>query len=126
MNIKLCLLLAILFLIAGCAITPDMVRRRPATDMQVINAPRPAVAACISKRLKETKTTSQEVIEGEKFVQLKADILGEITVRLYDLDDAVGGTMVTLFARNLEVYETEAKLVIEHCRAQLATSNSQR
>lgn len=103
-------------MVASCAVTPERARSRGVTDIQVIPAPLPTVAACIAENLKET--TSHNVIEEKNSVMA---VTGEITVRIYDLEDVAGGTMVTLYAKNLSVYETQSKLVIEYCRTKLAT-----
>lgn len=116
MNIKLGLSLAVFSMVASCAVTPERARSRGVTDIQVIQAPLPAVAACIAGNLKET--TSHDVIEENNSVIAVG--LGN-PIRIYDLENVTGGTMVTLYARNLSVYETQAKLVIEYCRIKLAT-----
>jgi hypothetical protein len=110
---RLLLLFASVAVLVGCAITPDMTRKFAASrDMQLISATRPLVAACISQQLKAT--TSYEVIERAESVQLKT---GEITLVIYDLEDWVGGTMVTLFVNSF--LREKARLVIDHCRVQL-------
>lgn len=115
MNIKLGLSLTVLFMVASCAVTPERVRSRGVTDIQVIPAPLPVVAACIAGNLKET--TSHNIIEENNSVTAIA--FGN-PIRIYDLEIVAGGTMVTLYARNLSVYETQSKLVIEYCRIKLA------
>lgn len=102
--------------IAGCVVSPEMVRRTPARDRQVIPAPRAAVAACIAKQLRAT--SSYETVEAAGSVQLRS---GEVTLRIYDLEDALGGTMVTLFVQSVgSMYVAESLAVLDHCRKQLS------
>ena len=101
--------------IGGCVVSPEMVRRQPSRDTQVIPAPRAAVAACIAKQLRAT--SSYETVEGADSVHLKS---GDVTLRIYDLRDAAGGTMVTLFVQSVgSLYVAESLAVLDHCRGQL-------
>jgi len=113
-SFRLFLLLALLSVLVSCAVTPTMVRKfSTSRDMQLIAAKRPLVAACISQQFKAT--TSYVVVEEEDSLQINS---GENTLRIYDLEDWVGGTMVTIFeAENFGI--EEARLVIDYCRKQL-------
>jgi hypothetical protein len=112
-SFRLLLLFALVTVLVGCA-TPEMTRKFASSrDMQLISATRPLVAACILQQLKTT--TSHEIIESAESVQLKS---GEVTLRIYDLEDWVGGTMVTLYV-NSSLHMKKARLVIDHCRGQL-------
>jgi hypothetical protein len=102
-----------LLVIAGCASSPDMVRKRPSADVQLVPAKRADVAACIGLQLKAIEYF--EVVESVESVQLKT---GDTTIRLYDLEEAVGGTTVTLYTSS---YIESAKKVIERCREYLGS-----
>jgi hypothetical protein len=101
----------------GCSITPEMVRKQAANrETQVISAKRPLVASCIAQQLKqETKSTSSyKVIESEESIVLMQT---GVTVRLYDLEDSIGGTMVTFYCGS-PFHRKECLSVIDHCREQ--------
>ena len=115
-SFRLFIMFVLVAVLVGCA-TPETTRKFASSrDMQLISATRPLVAACISQQLKTT--TSYEVIETAESVQLKS---GEVTLRIYDLEDWVGGTMVTLYV-NSSIHMKKARLVIDNCRGQLEST----
>ena len=54
-------------------------------------------------------------METTESIYLKS---GETTLYIYDLEDWVGGTMVTLYVGS-SLYMEKARSVIDHCRGQL-------
>lgn len=106
--------LVIIALLASCAITPDFQRRYAHhRETYTISAKRSLIAACISQQLKAT--TSYKVIESESSVLLMS---GETTLQVYDLEDSVGGTVITLYVGS-PFYKKEARAVIDACRGKL-------
>jgi hypothetical protein len=117
MNKLLPILFGISVLLTSCTVTPDFQRRHNHNrETFMISAKRPLVAACISQKLRETITSwsysSYKVIESEDSILF---ISGEITVRIYDLEDSVQGTIITLYSSSL----SKARPVIDSCREQL-------
>lgn len=109
-------LLVPITILSGCAGTPDNVRRYGrAREMQFISAKRPLIAACISTQLK--KTTTDEIDERPDSVMLVSK--GE-TLRIYDLEDWVGGTMVVIYGDiNSFFVSKDVQSVVDACRRQL-------
>lgn len=113
-SFRILMLFALVAVLVSCAATPDFQRRYSANrETQMISAKRPLVASCISQQLKAT--TTDEVIESEESVVL---MVGKFTLRVYDLEDGVGGTMVTFFGGSFLCME-EYRLVISNCRVKL-------
>jgi hypothetical protein len=85
----------------------------------MIPAIRPLVVSCIAQQLK-TFSSSSTVIESKESLVL---MVGEITIRVYDLEDGVGGTMVTLYGSSS--YDMPKALeVLNQCRKQLESPKS--
>ena len=104
--------------LVGCAVTPDFVRRNnPNRESVVISAKRPLVKTCISQQLKKTAESwsysSYRVIESEESVLFMS---GEMTIRIYDLEDSVEGTIVTFYSSS--IFASKARSVIDYCRDQ--------
>ena len=121
---RLFVLLTLMVVFVSCAVTPEFTRKHVASKgTLIISAKRPLVASCISQELKQaTKATSSslyKVIESEESVILMS---GDITVRIYDLEDSVGGTMVTLFYSSS--FKNETLSIIDNCRRQLESPKS--
>lgn len=114
-SLKILMLFALISVSVSCAITPDYQRRHNKNrETHMISAQLPLVASCIAKRVKSTN--SYEVIETKEAVILMS---GKITLRIYDLEDAVGGTMITLYEGGGVLFLKEGRSVIEYCREQL-------
>lgn len=111
------ILLALIAVLISCAITPDMKRKRSRhQEIYQISAKRPSVASCISQQLKEDPVNKHfKIVESEDSIIIMS---GEMTLRIYDLEDCVGGTMVTLYQSS--PYRIEiSRSAIKNCRAQL-------
>ena len=101
-----------MIVIVGCDATPDMAHRGSARDVQFIPAKRSDVSACIALQLKALRYF--KVIESVESVQLKK---GDLTTRVYVLEESVGGTTVTLYSSSRK----NAKDVISRCREYLGS-----
>jgi len=115
------LLIMLVSILVGCAVSADRIRRTGSKEMQLISATRPLVYSCILQQTKVSTSSpgwfeGYEVVENKNSIQLKS---GDITVRVYDLEDWVGGTMVTIYVDATGIYMKEAKLIIDFCRKQL-------
>ena len=122
-SLRILMLFMLTVVLVGCAMSPEFVRKNiPNKGTLIISAKRPLVASCISQQLRQKiKAVSlYKVIESEDSVVLMS---GSFPVRMYDLEDSVGGTMVTLFYS--APYKKETLSVIDDCRGQLESLKSQ-
>jgi len=114
-SFRVLMLFAFMAVLISCSITPDFQRKHSTNrSIQMISAKRPLVVSCIAQQLK-TFSSSSTIIESKESLVLKE---GEITIRVYDLEDGVGGTMVTLYGSSS--YDMPKALeVLNQCRKQL-------
>ena len=80
-------------------------------------SPRQVVLQCLSSELKTSISSIYTVVEAPNDVQM---MMGSATIRLYEVSDAVGGTLVTLYITNMQTYVDEAKALIARCQSKLA------
>lgn len=85
--------------------------------MQLIAAPLQSVGSCLAAEMRTKDLSSfAAVVETPKYVQLK---MGDTSLRLFDLEEAVGGTLVTTYTSPFQTYIDKAKADVDSCNVKL-------